>query len=194
MSIMKTSNQKERIKEDWTSYVDEAYRGMLKENDTRELGKLLAQANEYLQRDWINFNTSLHVTAETLGNDNDKNRSGYDLLSSEGLRIQSKFRSGALHLECTRRISKKNIGPASASGHVPYGVDEADVFVFTRPNGNYEDPEAAEILAIPAIALEDPEHPGFLKRRVPKKIYKDYIGKAKEVLEELEREKQNERK
>jgi len=189
-----TNNQKERTKENWTSYVDEAYKGMLKENDTRELGKFLAQANEYFQRDWINFNTSLHVTAETLGNDNDKNRSGYDLLSLNKLRIQSKFRSSTLHLECTRRISKKNTGSASASGHVAYGVDEADVFVFTRPHGNYEDPENAEILAIPAKALEDPKHPGFLKRSVPKKVYKDYIGKAKEVLEELEREKQNERK
>jgi hypothetical protein len=172
----------------WNPLIAEAFENMVEENDTRELGKFLAIANEYMQRDWINTNTSLVVSRETGGNDGDKNGSGYDLISSGGLRIQSKFRSGNFHLECTRRISKKNAGAGSSSGHVAYSAGEADVYVFTRPNGNFSDPSKAEIVAIPGKALEDPKNPGFLRRSVPKSIINKYTGRAVEILETLEKE------
>jgi len=173
----------------WTRYLHEGYENMIAENDTRELGKFLAIANEYMQRDWINLNTTLRVKRETAGNDGDKNGSGYDLISSAGLRIQTKFRSGDFHLECTRRISKKNAGTASSSGHVTYSAAEADVYVFTRPNGDFSDPSNAEIVAIPSRNLEDPKNPGFLRRRVPKSIIEQFSGRAAEILESAEKEK-----
>ncbi len=171
----------------WSPFITEAFKNMIEENDTRELGKFLAIANEYMQRDWINSSTSLDVSRETGGNDGNKNGSGYDLISRNGLRIQSKFRSSAFHLECTRRISKKNLGKGSSSGHVAYSSGEADVYVFTRPNGNYEDAAASELVAIPGVALEDPKNPGFLRRSVPKSIINEYAGKTVETLEALDR-------
>lgn len=175
----------------WLPLIQEAYENMVQEEDTRELGKLLAAANEYMQRDWINQNTSLKVLRQTTGNDNDKNGSGYDLISSNGLRIQSKFRSKAMHLETTRRKSQKNAGSASTSGHVAYSIDEADVYVFTRPDGDYNNPSNANIIAIPASALEDPKNRGFLIRSVPKKIWVSFVGKAKGVLESMDEAKRN---
>jgi len=173
----------------WMPYAEEAFKNMIVENDTREIGKFLAIGNEYMQMDWINRNTNLTVTRETGGNDGNKNGSGYDLISSRGLRIQAKFRSNTFHLECTRRISQKNRGAGSSSGHVAYSTGEADVYFFTRPNGNFEDASKAELIAIPASALQDPNNPGFLRRSVPKSIINQWTGKTKATLEKLEREK-----
>jgi hypothetical protein len=172
----------------WNDYISEAYAKMVETVETRELGKLLSQPNEYMQRDWINTYTKLTVRKDEGGNTQDKNGSGYDLISENRLRIQSKFRSRALHLETTRRHSKKNKGAASASGHVAYSAGEADVYVFTRPNGDFLKAAAAEILAIPERALLDPKNPGFLVRNVRKSIVEKYAGKAVEVLERLEDE------
>ena len=138
-------------------YVRMAYDVMVATVDTREIGKTLAIPSEYWQRD-----------------------------STRGLRIQAKFRSSILHLENTRRNSKKNLGAASTSGHVAYSLGECDVFCFTRPNGEYNTTDKWEILAIPAAELEDPKNPGFIRRSIPKKIEKEWIGRAKEVLESLE--------
>ena len=172
----------------WSEYITEAYDHMVDTVETRELGKLLAQPNEYMQRDWININTTLDVYKDEGGNDSDKNGSGYDLISKNGLRIQSKFRSGGFHLETTRRNSKKNQGAASTSGHVAYSVGEADVYCFTKPNGNFLDPTQAEIIAIPERALIDPKNPGFLRRSVSKTIQKQWEGKSAETLEMLDAE------
>ena len=156
-------------------YVRMAYDVMVATVDTREIGKTLAIPSEYWQRDWINDNTDLDVDRREDAEDCDGNQSGYDLCSTRGLRIQAKFRSSILHLENTRRNSKKNLGAASTSGHVAYSLGECDVFCFTRPNGEYNTTDKWEILAIPAAELED-----------PKKIEKEWIGRAKEVLESLE--------
>jgi hypothetical protein len=175
------------MNKNWSTHIESAYRALLEEHNTRELGKFLANANEHMQEDWINTNTSLNVKMRT---DDDHNGTGYDLISSSGLRIQSKFRGGkSLFIEQTRRISKKNLGSAASSGHVVPSVGECDVYVFTLPHGNYKDCDKAEILAIPEHALEDPKNPGFLVRSVSKAISRDYAGKAKEVLETLERTK-----
>ena len=167
-------------------YVRMAYNRMVETVDTREIGKTLAIPSEYWQRDWINEETSLEVQRREDVEDCDKNQSGYDLRSTKGLRIQSKFRSSALHLENTRRNSQKNQGAASASGHVAYSLGECDIFCFTRPNGEYDTTDAWEILAIPAVELEDPKNPGFIRRSIPKSIERQWMGRAKEVLEGLE--------
>ena len=167
-------------------YVRMAYDVMVQTVDTREIGKTLAIPSEYWQRDWINEETSLEVQRREDVEDCDRNQSGYDLRSAKGLRIQSKFRSSALHLENTRRNSQKNQGAASSSGHVAYSLGECDVFCFTRPNGEYNTTDKWEILAIPAAALEDPKNPGFIRRSIPKSLERQWIGRAKEVLEGLE--------
>ena len=168
----------------WQHYIQQAYESLLCEHNTRELGKFLANANEHMQVDWINSNTSLSVS---MRDDEDHNGTGYDLISESGLRIQSKFRGGkSLFIEQTRRISAKNTGAAATSGHVVPSLGECDVYVFTLPNDKYRDPTEAEILAIPEAALEDPKNPGFLVRSVRKNVQNKFRGRAKQVLESLE--------
>ena len=180
--------------ETWGIYISNAYDDMVRGSDTRELGKLLAVPNEHFQRDWINENTNLNVLrrSDSSLNEGDRNESGFDLISENGLKIQSKFRSSTIHLECTRRISQKNVGNASQSGHVAYSLGECDAFAFTVPqsekNALFVDPTGAEVVVIPAKDLEDPNNPGFLLRSVPKvKVFNKYKGRSKEILEQLDR-------
>ena len=73
----------------------------------------------------------------------------------ENFTIQSKLRVGAMHLECTRHLNEggKNDHAANDTGSVRYKVDEADVFVFSKPLGfdgkaeisNYVDVDMVEI-------------------------------------------------
>ena len=179
------------LQDNWLHYVNLAFGDMISSSDTRELGKLLAIPSEYFQRDKINDETTLSVARREDVEDCDRNQSGYDLLSEGGLRIQCKFRSKSIHLENTRRNSKKNQGAASISGHVQYSVDECDVFCFTRPNNNYEDTRESRLLAIPAADLEDPKNPGFIRSSVPKSMEREYEGRAREILESLERRQLN---
>jgi len=174
-----------KLPHDWAIFVEKAYKTLLKEHDTRELGKFLANANEHMQAAWINNNTNLNVI---LRDDDDHNGTGYDLISNSGLRIQSKFRGGkSLFIEQTRRISAKNLGAAAASGHVVPSIGECDVYIFTIPAGDYKDLNNSQLLAIPEHELEDPKNPGFLRRSVLKPLRDKYHGRATEVLEKLER-------
>lgn len=153
---------------------------------TRELGKLLANPNEYIQRDWINENTSLQVKKRD-DESEDGNGSGYDLITVDGkMKIQSKLRYKTIHLEQTRRNSKKNKESAK-TGHVPYSVGEADVYMFSRPPSleKYVDVNSWSYIAIPASVLEDENNKGYLVTIVKKSVWKQYIGKAKETLESV---------
>jgi|21_taG_2_1085346.scaffolds.fasta_scaffold16588_3 hypothetical protein len=177
------------MKNQWKHYVSEAFEAMITSSDTRELGKLLAIPNEYMQRDWINHYTDITVHRRENAEECDGNQSGYDLLSDGGLTINSKFRSKTIHLENTRRVSKKNIGSASRSGHVAYSLGECDVYCFTRPHSNYRQTDMCELVAIPEVALEDPKNPGYLVRSVPLRTLRKWEGKTKEVLESAEKQK-----
>ena len=174
----------------WQRHLLSAHEHLLKEHDTRELGKFYAMANEHMHVEWISENTCLKAR---LRDDSDHNGTGYDLICDSGLRIQSKFRGGMsgkrpnLFIEQTRRISEKNLGAASKSGHVVPAIGECVVYLFTIPRGEYSDPSKAEILAIPEHVLEDPKNPGFLRSGVPAAIQDEYHGRTAEVLEELER-------
>jgi hypothetical protein len=181
---------KKKQSKKWDEYIALAWDDMARECIKREIGKMLAIPNEFFQKDWINENTELKVLRrEEMEDDGDKNQSGYDLLSRNSLRIQAKFRSSTIHLENTRRHSKKNQGAASQSGHVAYRVEETDVYCFSRPEeGCYINTDDTEILAIPARDLEDPKNPGFIRRSVPKSIVNKYKGRAIEILESMEKE------
>ena len=159
----------------------------MKEKNWRDLGKAFAAANEHFQKDWINENTSFMVKVRD-DFDNDKDAGGYDLVSLDDkkMKIQSKIRINTIHLEQTRRKSKKHEGGASVTGHVAYMVDEMDVFLISRPcKDDYSDMEKWELIALPAKALENPKNPGFIYNKVPKKIWTKYVGKTKEILEEV---------
>jgi hypothetical protein len=151
--------------------------------ELRDLGKLFANPNEYIQSDWINENTTLNVVKR---NDfkSDSNASGYDLITVDSkLKIQSKLRADKLHIEQTRRKSKKN-NLSSDTGHVRYSVGEADVYVFSRPQiDDYLNIKKWNYIVIPEWELIDSENTGYLIPRVPKKIWGRYVGKSVETLE-----------
>lgn len=164
-------------------YLWKSQKDLSKNTELRDLGKLFADANEHIQADWINENTALNVVKRDDFN-LDSNASGYDLITHDSiLKIQSKLRANSIHLEQTRRKSEKNEF-SSNTGHVRYSVGEADVYVFSRPDiSDYLNIEKWNYIAIPESALIDPKNPKYLLPRVPKGIWKNYIGKTTETLE-----------
>ena len=183
-------------------YQELALKRLIKEGNLRDLGKMHGDANEDLQCDWIDENTSFTARPRT-DFDDDPDASGFDLLTTTALmRIQSKIRVNDIHLEQTRRKSSKHEGDASTTGHVSYSKGEFDVLLVSRPLGNkatkrdkyvdtsrpieeYPDVEKWDMIAIPEYALHDPKRPGFLRNSVPKSIWSQYVGRAAEVLEEV---------
>lgn len=188
----------------WDHAILKAHKNLMIENDTKEVGKIRQQANEYMQQAWINQHTSLQVSrqSELRGTPGyDTNESSWDLIDDRSaapslLKIQSKYRGGkstssAFHMEQTRRNSHKNAGEASSSGHVSYSREEFDVALFTRPakivpEFNGDD----DLVAIPEYALRDPKRPGFLYRVVPMSVVRQWADvPVYKVLEDLRREK-----
>ena len=172
-------------------YMNEAWVNLMKNGDLRDLGKIFAEPNEYIQRDWINKNTKLNVIKRCDYN-LDPDASGYDLHTEDGvLKIQSKLRASDIHLEQTRRKSKKNMN-SSDTGHVRYSIGEADVYIFSRPDtSDYGNLALWKYIVIPEDVLKDPKNPKYLLPRVPKKIWKNYIGKAIKTLESIYDEKKS---
>tara|TARA_R100001377_G_scaffold83875_1_gene66214 strand:+ start:28 stop:600 length:573 start_codon:yes stop_codon:yes gene_type:complete len=171
-------------------YLRESQESLSKDINLRDLGKLFADANEHIQKDWINENTKLDVEVRD-DFDDDANASGYDLHTIDGvLKIQSKLRAKILNLEQTRRKSKKNEN-SSDTGHVRYSVGEADVYLFSRPNiEDYLNIGRWGYIAIPERYLIDKKNPEYLVPRVNKSIWINFVGRAKEILEgEYDRKK-----
>jgi hypothetical protein len=160
---------------------------LVKNGNVRDLGKLYAEANEYIQLDWINENTNLRVIKRDEF-DNSGTADGWDLITSDGvLKIQSKLRFGGFHIEQTRRNTTNNsLNNRANSGYIRYAVGEADVYLFSKPKSleKYTDIKSWDIIAIPEEDLIDLNCPGFLYRSVPKKIWVKWIGRTKDVLEQ----------
>tara|TARA_Y100001963_G_C6781031_1_gene449873 strand:- start:2641 stop:3216 length:576 start_codon:yes stop_codon:yes gene_type:complete len=165
-------------------YLRESQKSLSNDVNLRDLGKLFADPNEHIQKDWVNENTKLNVEVRDDFED-DANAAGYDLYTTDGvLTIQSKLRARGLHLEQTRRKSKKNEN-SSSTGHVRYSVGEADVYLFSRPDvEDYLNIGKWNYIAIPERFLVDKENPKYLVPRVNKSIWKNFIGRATEILEE----------
>jgi hypothetical protein len=167
-------------------YMKLASDNFLKKRNVRELGKIFSEANEYIQRDWIHTNTALKVIRNdeyTQSNVGDN----YDLITSDGiLKIQCKLRFSRLYIEQTRRPTKNNnINDRASSGYVRYALGEADIYLFSRPNSieRYNDIKSWDIVAIPEYELIDNNKSRYLVVAVSHKIFKKYVGKTKETLE-----------
>ena len=169
-------------------YIMIAFDALIKESNIRDLGKLLAEPNEHIQRDWINsvqdkFSVVRRQDLFENTNEDDKNGGGFDLISTDKiLTIQSKFRGSTLHMEQTRRASKKNIDYGLINGHVRYSLGESDVYMFTQPNDDYKNIEKWSFIAIPETYLEDPKHKGFLYGKVPDHIINIFKNNTIETL------------
>jgi hypothetical protein len=167
-------------------YILIAYEALISENNKRDLGKLLAESNEYIQRDWINKSQdkfSVLRRQDFFESADDINGGGFDLITTDKvLTIQSKFRGSSMHMEQTRRASEKNIDAGLINGHVRYSLGEADVYIMTIPNGDYKNIDNWTFIAIPEIYLEDPKHKGYLYGTIPKKIINKFKNKTIETL------------
>ena len=68
----------------------------------------------------------------------------------------------------------------------PQMLDELDVVLISRPNlDEYENMDKWELIALPTKDIEDPKTPGYCYANVPKKVWFKYVGRAKEVMEEV---------
>ena len=118
--------------------------------------------------------------------DNEGQQEKYDRLSSNGLRIQVKFRGGnTLHMEQTRRTTGKNASAGAKNGQVRYAIGSFDVILFIIPK-SHDSIDDWEYLAIPNSELEDSRMTGYCVGQVPSRLRKKYTGRAKEIMTQME--------
>lgn len=158
---------------------------LIKEGDTREIGKFLAFPTErIIAPHWLIEVCNVATTSSP--DDEEGQQEKYDRITSGGVRIQVKYRGGnTLHMEQTRRTTGKNATNGAKNGQVRYAVDSFDVILFIIPKG-HEDISDWEYLAIPSYELEDKKMPGFCVGQVPASVRRKYQGRAKEVITNLE--------
>ena len=161
---------------------------LIKEGDTREIGKFLAFPTErIIAPHWLIEVCNVATTSSP--DDEEGQQEKYDRITSGGVRIQVKYRGGnTLHMEQTRRTTGKNATNGAKNGQVRYAVDSFDVILFIIPKG-HEDISNWEYLAIPSYELEDKKMPGFCVGQVPASVRRKYQGRAKEVITNLENQR-----
>ena len=159
---------------------------LIKEGDTREIGKFLAFSTErIIAPQWLRDVCDIASTQSP--DDEDGQQEKYDRITPGGVRIQVKYRGGnTLHMEQTRRTTGKNANKGAKNGQVRYEVESFDVILFIIPKG-YEDISQWEYLAIPSYELEDKKMPGFCVGRVPAVLQRKYRGRAKEIITNMEK-------
>jgi hypothetical protein len=162
---------------------------LIKEGDTREIGKFLAFPTErIIAPQWLRDVCNIETIQSP--DDSEGQQEKYDRLTISGrVRIQIKYRGGnTLHMEQTRRTTGKNASNGAKNGQVRYAVDSFDVILFIIPKG-HEDISEWEYLAIPSYELEDKNMPGFCVGQVPAVLRRKYEGRAKEVITNLENQR-----
>ena len=166
------------------------FRELIAGGDTREIGKFLAYPTErIIVPKWLKETCGIETVPAP--NDNKGQQEKYDLLSTNGLKIQVKYRGGkTLHMEQTRRTTGKNENAGAHNGQVRYSTDSFDVVLFVLPT-IYSDPDQWNYLAIPISYLENAKKPGFCGGEVPAGVKKKFTGKAKEIMVSLENSKRD---
>ena len=161
---------------------------LIKEGDTREIGKFLAFPTErIIAPQWLRDVCDIATTPSP--DDSEGQQEKYDRITPGGIRIQVKYRGGnTLHMEQTRRTTGKNATNGAKNGQVRYATDSFDVILFIIPKG-HEDISEWEYLAIPSYELEDKKMPGFCVGQVPAVLRRKYEGRAKEVITNLENQR-----
>ncbi|MAH47317.1 hypothetical protein CMI37_15945 [Candidatus Pacearchaeota archaeon] len=182
----------------WDLAITRAHRELIKESNTRELGKIRQHANEHAVQQWLDTEEEWkwpvyrheEMTEEQFGQ-LDHNCAGWDILEPiSGMRIQAKYRAGKnesnrWHMEQTRRTTGSNT-EKSHNGQVRYEVGEFDVMVFTSPENITNIFSSDDLIAIPTEELRDIKKPGFLVgRAAPKLVKKWRQRKAIEVIREV---------
>lgn len=159
---------------------------LIKEGDTREIGKFLAYpAENVIAPNWLKKVCGIDTVKAP--DDSEGQQEKYDRLTMNGKKLQVKYRGGKeLHMEQTRRTTGKNEHNGAKNGQVRYTINDFDVVLIIIPDNNFTSIDYWEYLAIPISELEDPKMPGYCVGRVPAHIKKKYTGVAKEVLIKME--------
>ena len=160
---------------------------LITEGDTREIGKFLAFPTErIIAPQWLKDQCGVETVKSP--DDAEGQQEKYDRLSIKGkARFQVKFRGGkTLHMEQTRRTTGKNATRGAKNGQVRYAVGSFDVILFIIPRGGFENISDWEYLAIPSYELEDPKMPGYCVGQVPAVLQRQYRGRAKEIIINIE--------
>lgn len=174
----------------WDTYILHAHKRMIHNKNTKEIGKLRANAAEYVIVDWLNtflqqhgyWATWIAIHAEDEKQcrefkleGSDPNSSGFDIyllnkVLHEYKRIQVKYRNSDFHFETTRRNSKKNENK-NTTGHVVYSADEFDILigVCTFNNLSNKLPTSNNISIIDINILKDPNNPENLISKITNK-------------------------
>ena len=196
----------------WSSYILAAHARMIETRNSKELGKLRANACEYLGLDYLKtlitensipnwslvhvddldtmplfLDTDLHKLAQLY---NDKNKSGFDILLFDTIsplqnhiRIQVKYRNTDFHFETTRRNSKKNANN-NDTGHVSYSPTEFDGVLGILMNNEMTDalPSQEKFVFIPTCELIHKKKPNTLVSRIPDKLVNTWREQTRPTL------------
>ena len=151
----------------------------------KSIGKFLAFPTErIIAPQWLREECGIETDQSP--DDNEGQQEKYDRLSSNGLRIQVKFRGGnTLHMEQTRRTTGKNASAGAKNGQVRYAIGSFDVILFIIPK-SHDSIDDWEYLAIPNSELEDSRMTGYCVGQVPSRLRKKYTGRAKEIMTQME--------
>lgn len=163
-----------------THHIQNTWRILCEESDTREFGKFIAPIVERsIVPEWLEENGFTNSPAPV---DAEGQQEKYDILTDSGIRVQVKFRGAKtksgrpmLHMENTRRSTGKNAGAGAANGQVRSGVNDSDVYLFVIPTGELWEVEKFQYLAIPTVELEDEKMPGYCRSSVSAKIMDLYL-------------------
>ena len=158
-----------------THHIQNTWRILCEESDTREFGKFIAPIVERsIVPEWLEENGFSNSPAPV---DSEGQQEKYDILTDSGVRVQVKFRGAksksgrpVLHMENTRRSTGKNAGAGSSNGQVRSGVNDSDVYLFVIPTGELWEVEKFEYLVIPTGELEDDKMEGYCRSSVSAKV------------------------
>ena len=167
----------------------------------KDFGKMMGiiVENRYI-KELIESNTIVKLSINI--DEQDGNATGFDLKTTNGLRIQIKFRqvdgitltSKQVDISNTRRKSKKNMGYASKSGHVAYKSNEFDcILVVLCPHSKKygvekRDPKYWQIVCIDVKNIIDPDNIDYCLTKVTPVVLQKGVD-WKKILERLDGEK-----
>ena len=190
----------------WDTYILHAHNRMINNKNTKEIGKIRANAAEYFVVDWLNNFLQkngyepkwITIHAEDVIQcskfelkSSDPNSSGFDIYllnrnTHKYFRIQVKYRNSDFHFETTRRNSKKNENK-NTTGHVVYSADEFDILIgiCTFNNLSNELPTDKNISIIDIDILKDPKNPENLISKISNKTRNICIDYNKNYLHKI---------
>jgi hypothetical protein len=188
----------------WNKYICDSHALLLKNKNSKEIGKVRAYATELMVCDYLNkYALTNNCNTMFIHNDDVENikliledplleqqcQSGFDILAynpitSNVKRIQVKHRNSTIHLETTRRNSAKNASK-NKSGHISYSSDEFDYLCVVRGKFAETVNMKTDLLVFPVSALVNKQNDTILIHSVPKPLEKEYENKLDNMLIDL---------